>query len=109
VTTDRDPDLEGTEPDDPQQDDALAPDVSGDLGTSSERVDPTEGVQGTGSLSSTYGRTAGASPAHPDEEVPRVHEDRPGMPDEEDEGGLNSADVPSQVNDPAKNPGHSHG
>lgn len=105
-----DPVQPSTEPsDNAEQDDSLAPDVSGDLGTSSEWVDPTGGVQGTGSSSSTFGRTDGASPTHPGEEIPHVHKDRPGMPDEDDEGAVNSAEVPSQVNDPAKNPGHSHG
>jgi hypothetical protein len=111
VTTDRDPDRESIERDgnDPKQDDVLTPDVSGDLGTSSEWVDPTQGVQGTGSLASTHGRPSGASPTHPGEEVPQVHEDLPGMPEEEDEGAVNPAEFRSQVNDPARNPGHSHG
>lgn len=49
--------------------DDLTPDLSGDMGVSSERVDPEGGVQDTGTTGSTKGRTSGATPTHPDEEV----------------------------------------
>lgn len=87
-------------------DDDLAPDLSGDLGTSSERTDPSHGVEGTGTLASSQGRTSGATETHPDEEVPEVHPVQPGDPaDELDE---NPAEVPSHLSDPSRNPGHSH-
>jgi hypothetical protein len=93
---------------DPVREDELAPNLSGDLGTSSERIDPHAGVQGTGTMASAQGRTDGASPTHPDEEVPHVHRDEPGIADQDVEPHPDT-DVPSQVNDPARNPGHSHG
>ena len=92
----------------PVQEDELAPDLSGDLGASSERVDPREGLQGTGTMASAQGRTDGATPTHPDEDVPQVHRDEPGIADQGGEPQPDN-DVPSQVNDPARNPGHSHG
>ena len=97
----------GPESTDPLHDDDLAPDLSGDLGTSSERTDPDGPVEGTGTLASAQGSTSGATETHPGEEIPQVHPVRPGDPDSElDE---NPADVPSHVSDPARNPGHSHG
>ncbi|MGZ5416887.1 MAG: hypothetical protein ACXWDI_06885 [Nocardioides sp.] len=91
---------------DPIQDD-LTPDRSGDLGTSSERTDPSEGIEGTGTSASSRGSTSGATATHPGEEIPEVHPVEPGVPvGELDE---NPAEVPSHVSDPARNPGHSHG
>jgi hypothetical protein len=104
VPSDREP-----QPEDrgPLQDDDLAPDLSGDLGTSSERTDPSGGVQGTGTPASAQGATSGATETHPGEEIPEVHPVQPGDPAVElDE---NPAEVPSHVSDPARNPGHSHG
>jgi hypothetical protein len=101
VTSEREPEHETL------HDDDLAPDLSGDLGTSSERTDPAEGVEGTGTPASAQGSTSGATATHPDEEVPQVHPVQPGDPASElDE---NPAEVPSHVSDPASNPGHSHG
>lgn len=85
----------------------LAPDLSGDLGVSSERVDPTGGVQGTGSTGGARGRAAGTTPTHPGEDVPTPTTTEPGVPDAEREE--NTAEVPSHLIDPARNPGHSHG
>ena len=81
-------------PNDRIQDDELAPDLSGDLGTSSERTDPD-------------GRTSGATATHPGEAIPEVHPVQPGDPADELEE--NPADVPGHVSDPARSPGHSHG
>jgi hypothetical protein len=92
----------------PVQEDELAPDLSGDLGTSSERTDPQEGVQGTGTMASAQGRTDGATPTHPDDDVPQVRRDEPGIADQGAEPQPDN-DVPSHVSDPARNPGHSHG
>jgi hypothetical protein len=79
---------------DPIQDDELTPDLSGDLGTSSERTGPD-------------GRTSGAAATHPGEDIPEVHPVEPGVPAGElDE---NPAEVPSHASDPARNAGHSHG
>lgn len=89
------------------EDDTLAPDLSGDLGISSERTDPSEGVEGTGTLASAQGSTSGATPTHPGEEIPQMHPVQPGDPAAElDE---NPAEVPGHVSDPTTNPGHSHG
>lgn len=85
----------------------LAPDLSGDMGVSSERVDPADGVEGTGTTGPTQGRTSGASPTYPDEEIPTPGTSTPGVP--EDELTENPAEVPGHPLDPAKNPGHSHG
>jgi hypothetical protein len=85
----------------------LVPDLSGDMGVSSERVDPAGGVQGTGSTASTLGRASGASPTYPGEDVPTPATTTPGVPD--DELTENPADVPSHELDPERNPGHSHG
>lgn len=85
----------------------LAPDLSGDLGVSSERVDPDGGVQDTGTTGSAQGRTSGATPTYPDEEIPTPDTTEPGVP--RDELAENPAEVPSHPFDPAKNPGHSHG
>lgn len=85
----------------------LAPDLSGDMGVSSERVDPTGGVEGTGTTGPAQGRTSGMAPTYPDEEVPTPGTTEPGVP--EDELTENPAEVPSHPLDPAKNPGHSHG
>ena len=99
MTSDRTPE--------PLHDDDLAPDLSGDLGTSSERTDPDTGVEGTGSPASAQGRTSGATATHPGEDVPQVRPVEPGDP--EDELVENPAEVPSHVSDPSRNPGHSHG
>lgn len=85
----------------------LAPDLSGDLGVSSGRVDPTGGVQGTGSTGATQGRTDAMTPTYPDEEVPTPGTTEPGVPREELDH--NPAEVPSHEVDISKNPGHSHG
>lgn len=84
----------------------LAPDLSGDLGVSSGRT-TMSGIEGTGTLASAQGRTDGASPTHPGEELPRHLHDEPGVP----AGELteNPAEVPSHESDPASHPGHSHG
>ena len=84
----------------------LAPDLSGDMGVSSGRTAMT-GIEGTGTLASSRGRTDGASPTHPGEELPRHLHDEPGVP----AGELteNPAEVPSHPSDPADHPGHSHG
>lgn len=87
--------------------DDLGPDLSGDMGVSSERVEAEGGIEGTGSPASTRGRTSGASPTHPDEDIPTPGTTEPGVP--EDELTENPADVPSHPSDPARNPGHSHG
>ena len=79
---------------DPLHDDDLAPDLSGDLGTSSERTGPD-------------GRTSGAVPTHPGEEVPEVHPVEPGVPSDHVEE--NPDEVASHESDPARSPGHSHG
>ena len=94
-------------PSEPIQDDELSPDLSGDLGTSSERTDPSRGVEGTGSMASSQGSTNGATPTHPGEEIPEVHPVEPGLPEEE--LTENPADVAPHESDPAGNPGHSHG
>lgn len=94
------------DPDEPLQDD-LAPDLTGDLGTSSGRADPSDGVEGTGSMASSRGSTSGATPTHPGEDVPEVHPDEPGVPADELEE--NPADVASHRSDPSRNPGHTHG
>lgn len=103
----KDPDPTGHVGDHDHVAEDLAPDLSGDMGVSSERVDPEGGVQGTGTTGPTQGRTSGASPTYPDEEVPTPDTTTPGVPD--DELAENPADVPSHPLDPAKNPGHSHG
>ena len=101
------PSERGRQDDGPLHDDDLTPDLSGDLGTSSERTNPSEGVEGTGTLASSQGSTSGATETHPDEEVPQVRPIQPGDPAGElDE---NPAEVPSHVSDPSRNPGHSHG
>jgi hypothetical protein len=87
--------------------DDLVPDLSGDMGVSSERVDPDGGVEGTGTTGSTQGRTSGAAPTYPDETVPTPGTTEPGRPREERDD--NPADVPAHASDPASNPGHSHG
>jgi len=50
--------------------------LAGDLGVSSERTGPFEGVEGTGSSASTQGRTDGASETHPDQVEPSSEEHR---------------------------------
>ena len=102
MTSDREPQHDAA-----LHDDDLAPDLSGDLGTSSERTDPSRGVEGTGTPASAQGSTSGATETHPGEEIPEVHPVQPGDPTGElDE---NPAEVPSHVSDPTRNPGHSHG
>lgn len=96
-----------SDPADPLQDDDLTPDLSGDLGTSSERTEPDHGVEGTGTLASSQHRSSGATETHPGEAVPEVHPVEPGVP--EDELEENPADVAPQESDPTGNPGHSHG
>ena len=103
----KDPDPTGHVGDDDHVAEELAPDLSGDMGVSSERVDPRGGVQGTGTTGPTQGRTSGASPTYPDEEIPTPKTTTPGVP--EDELDENPAEVPSHKSDPARNPGHSHG
>lgn len=71
----------------------LTPDLSGDMGVSSERT--------------AGGRTSGTAPTHPDEEIPTPTTTTPGVPD--DELTENPASVPEHPFDPARNPGHSHG
>jgi hypothetical protein len=88
-------------------DDDLAPDLSGDLGTSSARTDPSDGVEGTGTPASAQGSTSGATPTHPGEEIPEVHPVQPGDPAAELDA--NPAEAPAHVSDPTRNAGHSHG
>ncbi len=89
--------------------------LAGDLGISSERVapplddhggtapEPEAGtVESMGSLSSTVGRTDGASPVDPS-----GHDDDPSAIHNEEE---NPAGVANKHEfDPNRNPGHSHG
>ena len=84
----------------------LAPDLSGDMGVSSERVDPTGGVQGTGTTGPAQGRTSGMAPTYPDEEIPTPRTTTPGMP--EDELEENPAEVPPHPFDTSRNPGSSN-
>jgi hypothetical protein len=84
--------------------------LAGDMGLSSERTD-FEGVEGTGTVGSAKGATDGSQPTEPPgdpEEPVRPHPQDPaeGADDEEE---VNPAEVPAHENDPAKNPGHSHG
>ena len=84
----------------------LVPDLSGEMGVSSERVDPEGGVQDTGTPGSAQGRTSGATPTHPGEEIPTPNTTTPGMP--EDELEENPAEVPPHPFDTSRNPGSSN-
>lgn len=98
--------------------------LEGDMGLSSERSGPFEGIEGTGSLASAKESTDGESPTYPDAD--RAHPQAPaeGADDPEARQGSgkaratgvdrtvgedNPASVPSHPNHPEKNPGHSHG
>ncbi len=122
--------------------------LAGDLGVSSERQAPFEGIDGTGSAGTAVDHTDGTLETHPevtgsqqpgatphpqdpaegpdepahDEpgqngDAPRVHPEDPaeGADDESTTGvdrtvgESNTAEVPSQPFDRARNPGHSHG
>ena len=82
--------------------------LAGDLGISSEREGPFEGVEGTGTLASAQGRTDGDSSMHP-ADAGLAHEGDPARsPDVVDEEA-NPAEVHSHDSDPSSHPGHSHG
>jgi len=70
--------------------------LTGDLGVSSERVEPTgpDGAVGTEGMRPT------SPPPLPDEPAP---EEQPGNPEE------NPVGIPPKEHDPTRNPGHSHG
>lgn len=102
----KDPDPTGHVRDDDHVAEELVPDLSGEMGVSSERVDPEGGVQDTGTTGPTQGRTSGATPTHPDEEIPTPNTTTPGMP--EDELEENPAEVPPHPFDTTRNPGSSN-
>ncbi|CAN5239407.1 hypothetical protein BH18ACT9_BH18ACT9_08690 [soil metagenome] len=81
--------------------------LAGDLGLSSERQGPFEGIEGTGTLASAQGRTDGASPTHP-QSAGEAHEGDPAKSADVDEE-RNPAEVHSHDSDPTDHPGHSHG
>ncbi|MGI8901845.1 MAG: hypothetical protein ACR2HA_13140 [Nocardioides sp.] len=82
--------------------------LAGDLGISSEREGPFEGIEGTGTLASAQDRTDGDSSMHPDD-AGLAHADDPARsPDAVDEE-TNPAELPSHDSDPSSHPGHSHG
>ena len=62
--------------------------LAGDMGISSERTGPFEGIEGTGTLVSSQGRTDGESPVGPD------------VPDD-DEGGDDGVDDADDTDDTA--------
>lgn len=70
--------------------------LAGDMGVSSERVDPTGGVQGTGTSASAQGRTHGAEPDR-GEPVETDHRQRQEVEE-------NSAELPSHDKVRAANP-----
>ncbi len=83
--------------------------LAGDLGVSSEREGPFEGIDGTGTVASAQGRTDGDSSTRP-EGAGRAHEGDPARSADQDPAdAVNPAEVPSHDSDPTKNPGHSHG
>lgn len=96
--------------------------LQGDMGVSSERPGPLggdrstdRGVEGTGTSFSTAASTSGESETFPGGgDLPESTGVRP--PDEGRGPGVdrtvgedNTAEVPPQVHDPKRNPGHSHG
>lgn len=106
--------------------------LAGDLGISSERAGadlPEDTVAGTGSVGSATTRTDGTTeysagadgPEMDDTQQEATQSWRDEQPPVDDSGvefstGIdrtvgesNPAEVPSQTNDPGKNPGHSHG
>ena len=76
--------------------------LSGDLGVSSERTGPFEGVEGTGTSGSAQGRTDGDTETHPGEVRPSSEVHRQEQDVEE-----NSAELPSHDDVRAANP-HPH-
>ena len=73
--------------------------LSGDLGVSSERTGPFEGVEGTGTSGSAQGRTDGDAETHPDDVRPSSEVHR-----QEQEVEENPAEVPSHAEVRAANP-----
>ena len=76
--------------------------LSGDLGVSSERTGPFEGVEGTGTSGSAQGRTDGDAETHHDDVRPSSEVHRQEQQVEE-----NTAEVPSHDDVRAANP-HPH-
>ena len=76
--------------------------LSGDLGVSSERTGPFEGVEGTGTSGSAQGRTDGATETHPGQVEPSTEEHHQVQEVEE-----NSAELRSHEEIRAANP-HPH-
>jgi hypothetical protein len=95
--------------------------LAGDMGISSERKgSDTTGIEGTGSVGSSVAGTHGSSETKPEQDKDQNLEDiEEGTdPDSRTEfstgidrtvGEDNPAELPSHENDPARNPGHSHG
>lgn len=82
--------------------------LAGDMGVSSERRGPFEGIEGTGTVGSAQGRTDGDTSISHDG-AGLAHQDDPAKsPDAVDEE-RNPAQVPAHESDPASHPGHSHG
>ncbi len=73
--------------------------LSGDLGVSSERTGPFEGVEGTGTSGSAQGRTDGDAETHPGQARPSSEVHR-----QEQEVEENTAEVPSHDDVRAANP-----
>jgi hypothetical protein len=82
--------------------------LAGDMGLSSERTE-FDGIEGTGTVGTARGSTDGTQPTEPDEAPVRPHPQDPAEGADDPEVEENTAEVPSQQNDPSKNPGHSHG
>ena len=82
--------------------------LAGDLGISSERTGPFEGIEGTGTSASAQGRTDGDSPTYP-ENAGLAHEDDPARsPSVEGDEGVeaNPAEVHTHDRRERGNPGH---
>ena len=73
--------------------------LEGDMGVSSERTGPYDGVEDTGTVGSAKGRTDGASETHPGEVEPSTEEHRQVQEIEE-----NSAELRSHEHVRAANP-----
>jgi hypothetical protein len=73
--------------------------LEGDLGVSSERTGPFEGVEGTGTVGSAKGHTDGDVETHPDQVEPSTEEHRQVQEVEE-----NTAELPSHEHIREANP-----
>jgi hypothetical protein len=73
--------------------------LEGDMGVSSERTGPYDGVEDTGTVGSAKGRTDGASETHPGQVEPSTEEHRQVQEVEE-----NAAELPSHEHVRAANP-----